>query len=409
MNEKIKIACVISSLAGGGAERCMVDLVTNLDRQGYDVTLITLRIDILDAYSLPSQIKRIYPPYPPLPYIQTSEEYWYEEILRTRSLQGIGKRIVRRVKMLKLDIKRRVKLFFLLRNLFLKEICPDVVISFMDITNVLVIRSLFLTGIPTIVAEHTDPRKYPLHWWWKTWRSITYPFATRLIMLTEETRDWAKKRWPFCHAIALPNPILPPKPPLSIKPEYYQKDKNIVALGRLALVKRFDFLIAAFAKIADRFPDWQLTIFGEGELRSELEAQIKKLKLEEQVQLPGRIKEPTRIMAHADFLVLSSYYEGFPNALLEGMSCGLPVISVDCPSGPRAIIRSGIDGILVPFNNLQALSDAMADLMENDEKRKKFAQNAPDVLDRFSVERIMGIWDKMIRDILQEKNGTKEN
>jgi GalNAc-alpha-(1->4)-GalNAc-alpha-(1->3)-diNAcBac-PP-undecaprenol alpha-1,4-N-acetyl-D-galactosaminyltransferase len=392
MTEKIRITCVISSLAGGGAERCMVDLVTNLHDRNYEVTLMTLWPAIPDAYELPAYIPRIYPE--PLAF---SEEPWYQEIIRTRSFKGM-----------KMRWDRRLKMVSVLRTRLL-ETRPDVVISFMDVTNVLVIRALFFSKIPIIIAEHTDPRQHPLSLWWKMWRNLTYPFSTRIVMLTEETRDWAKKQWPFSHPVALPNPILPPKPPLPNKPEYYQKNKNIVALGRLAKVKRFDFLIAAFARVSDRFPDWQLTIFGEGELRSELAAQIKELNLEEQVHLPGRIPEPTRIMAHADFLVLSSYYEGFPNALLEGMSCGLPVVSVDCPSGPRAIIRDGVDGILVPFNDIQALSDAMSDLMENETKRKHFAQNAPDVLDRFSVERIMGIWDDMIQEILRENAGKIKN
>lgn len=386
----MKITCVIDSLGGGGAERCMVDLVTNLHDRGYEVTLMTLWSATPDAYKLPSYIPRIHPP--PL---ELSEEKWYREILRTRSIKGMKKRV-----------ERPWKMRTALRTCLL-ETHPDLVISFMDVTNILVIGALFLSKIPVIIAEHTDPRYHPLSLWWKMWRNFTYPLATRIVMLTEETRDWAKKQWPFSHPIALPNPILSPDPPLETKPEYYHKEKNIVALGRLAWVKRFDFLIAAFARVADRFPDWQLTIFGEGELRPQLETQIKELNLEKRIYLPGRIPKPTSIMAHGDFLVLSSYYEGFPNALLEGMSCGLPIISVDCPSGPRAIIRDGIDGILVPFNNLQALSEAMADLMENDEKRKILAQNAPDVLDRFSVERIMGIWDEMIREILAEKNGQK--
>lgn len=376
----MKITCVISSLGGGGAERCMVDLVDRLYQRGYDVTLLTLLPHVADAYELPPYIQRVY-----ASIIATSTQPWYQELLVTGNLVKLWRRA-----------KRRWQILFLLRKDLLKT-KPDLVISFMDVTNILVLRALVGTKIPAIVAEHTDPRFYPLAWWWKRARDLTYPLASQIIMLTEETQQWAQRRWPTAKVMALPNPILPPPPPLATKPAVLSKPHNIVALGRLAPVKRLDFLIAAFAQIAAQFPDWQLTIFGEGELRSDLEQQVVRSGLESQIKLPGRIADPMRMLPHADFLVLSSRYEGFPNAILEAMACGLPVVSVDCPSGPRAIIRHGMDGLLVPVNDVTALGHAMADLMANPEKRHQLAARAVEVLERFSVEQIMAEWDRLIQ------------
>ncbi|NJL53884.1 glycosyltransferase family 4 protein [bacterium] len=365
----------------------MVDLVDSLDRLGYEVTLLTLFSHIPDAYVLPSHVKRV-----SLPTISMSTQYWYQEFFSTGNFVKLFKRA-----------KRRWKIFFSLRKELLKTE-PDLVISFMDVTNILVIRALLGTKIPTVVAEHTDPRFYPLAWWWKLARDLTYPLASQIIMLTEETRQWAQRRWPTASVMALPNPILPPPPPLTTRPEIFDKPHNIVALGRLAPVKRLDFLIAAFARIAVQFPDWQLTIFGEGELRLALERQVVSLGIESQVELPGRIAEPMRTLPYADFLVLSSRYEGFPNALLEAMACGLPTVSVDCPSGPRAIIRHGVDGLLVPPNDVTALSQAMAELMIDSGKRQRLATRAADVMERFSVERIMSEWERLIQSQLAGKD-----
>ena len=411
--KRIRVTCVIYSLKGGGAERCMTDLVNNLEKQGYDVTLMILEKNT-PAYSLSSEIKRIYhPPYIPYPTyalpssLVTSEEYWYQEIIRTRSLQGIRQRFARKVKIIHFYIsflfQRKIERFFPLRKV-LQDTEPDVVISFMDITNILVSRSLVVSGIPVIVVERTDPRYYKMPHKWKIMRFIFYSFTAKVIVQTAEVCNWFKR---YCYPWNIgfiPNPVFPPNIfDRASKPNFFILEKSIIALGNLTDVKRFNLLIDAFAKIASQFPDWQVTILGEGKLRSELEQQIQKLNLEQRVYLPGRIKNPTQILHHADLFVLTSEYEGFPNALLEAMSCGVAPISFDCPSGPRAIIRHDIDGLLVPSGNIEKLSIAMADLMQHEEKRKQFSQKATKVLERFDSQRIMQLWEQEIQKAITNK------
>ena len=122
----------------------------------------------------------------------------------------------------------------------------------------------------------------------------------------------------------------------------------VVAMGRLSPEKGFDLLIDAFARLAAQHADWRLEIAGEGPERDALQRQIDAAGLQPQVQLVGWVSDPERFLSRSALFVMSSRYEGFPVALLEAMACGVPVISFDCDSGPREIIRPDVDGVLVP-------------------------------------------------------------
>jgi GalNAc-alpha-(1->4)-GalNAc-alpha-(1->3)-diNAcBac-PP-undecaprenol alpha-1,4-N-acetyl-D-galactosaminyltransferase len=196
----------------------------------------------------------------------------------------------------------------------------------------------------------------------------------------------------------MPNPVLTPQvdrlgellPP-----------KTIIAVGRLDAVKGFDRAIRALAKVKDRHPDWQLVILGEGPQRGELEALRDELGLEDRVKLPGRVNNVDDYLAQAELYILSSLIEGFPMGMCEAMAVGLPVLSVDCLSGPADIIRPEIDGILVPQDDPDALSDALDRLLGDAALRARLAQAAPQVLDRFGLERVMQIWSDVIKSIVR--------
>jgi glycosyltransferase involved in cell wall biosynthesis len=178
------------------------------------------------------------------------------------------------------------------------------------------------------------------------------------------------------------------------------KARTIVAMGRLVPQKGFDLLLDAFSRIAARHPDWSLKILGKGPLKEQLEIQASNLGLKDRVCFAGSLPDPFTVLCAADLFVFSSRFEGFGNALSEAMACGLPVISFDCPAGPADIIRPGVDGILVPAEDVSALATAMDRLMNDPEQREMFARRATEIIDRFSVGRILALWDELFAGLL---------
>ena len=274
-----------------------------------------------------------------------------------------------------------------------RDIRPDVIVSFLDATNVVTLLTTIGLHVPVIVCEHNDPSQARCERIWAVLRVFTYPFASAVTVLTENVLE--DMRWLIGRrGVVMPNPIQLPE---CADREPFPNDgvRRLIAVGRLHPQKGFDYLLDAFRQIADKHPDWILTILGEGLLRPQLEQQIEKLGLSGRVDLHGRVRDPFRWLRSADLYVMSSRYEGFPCALCEAMACGLPAISFDCPSGPRAIIRDGVDGVLVPPRDVDALARAMDRLMSDAAERRRLAARAPEVLQRFSLDRILCLWDEL--------------
>jgi len=151
-----------------------------------------------------------------------------------------------------------------------------------------------------------------------------------------------------------------------VSPKY-----RLISMGRLDRDKNFKCLIEAFAEVlneSEDSEDYELYILGEGYERTNLENLISNLNLNKQVFMPGFVSSPAQLLNSSHLFVFSSVREGFGNVLVEALSCGLPVISTDCKSGPSEILLDGKIGALVPINNKTALKEAILNEIRNPDK-----------------------------------------
>jgi glycosyltransferase involved in cell wall biosynthesis len=183
----------------------------------------------------------------------------------------------------------------------------------------------------------------------------------------------------------------------SPRPDTLERRNTAVAVGRLGREKGFDLLLEAYARSGLPKAGWQLVILGDGPERDMLQRRIEQLGLQGSVLMPGVVKNPEQWLQHAELFVLSSRFEGFPNALLEAMQCGLPVAAFDCPSGPGEIVRHEQTGLLVPAGDVDALAAAITRLANDADLRQRLGSAAAiDVASRFSLQQIASMWEALL-------------
>ena len=186
--------------------------------------------------------------------------------------------------------------------------------------------------------------------------------------------------------------------------EHQPGNHRVIAVGRLDYQKGFDRLLDAWALIPVELRKfWRLDIFGQGEWEEKLKQQIVRLGISES----ATVNQPTDKIfdeyAASDFLVMTSHYEGFPMVMIEAMACGVPTVCFDFLCGPRDIIANGINGIIVPEGDLQALATAMQQLMEHPEQLAHLSEQAKRISEEFSQEVIMKRWDLFMNDQIRKK------
>lgn len=171
--------------------------------------------------------------------------------------------------------------------------------------------------------------------------------------------------------------------------------KSVAAMGRLVKCKGFDLLIRSFKSVCDEI-DAVLFIIGEGRERESLEHLISELGMKNRVFLPGNKSNPFSFISRADIFVSSSLHEGFGNAILEAMACGMPVISTDCPFGPREIIEHCVNGILIPSKDEAALATAIVDLLNDEEKKRNLSHAAEKRAGEFAQEKLICLHEEIL-------------
>ncbi len=283
----------------------------------------------------------------------------------------------------------------------IRDLKPDVTIGMMTSASVLV--AFAGLGLPsrTLGVEHIYPPRLALGRPWTLLRKYGYGLLNAVIALNGTTSAWLRTNTYGRRFVTIPNavewPLPENEPAISPAAIFAPSLKLILAAGRLDRQKGFVHLIEAFGRLRSVGEDWGLVILGEGSERAALESRVRALGLERRIALPGVAGNMNDWYKRASLFVLSSLYEGFPVALLEAMAAGVPVVSFNCDTGPREMIRHGVDGMLVPVGDETALAKAMGALMSDEKLRAEMAGRAIAVRERFSKERVLALWDEAFK------------
>jgi glycosyltransferase involved in cell wall biosynthesis len=372
--DRLHILLFIYSLSSGGAERVTVNLANYWAERARKVTIATLASSDQDFYELHPGVRRI--------AIEMECE-------SRNPLAGLWMNL-RRITALRRVIKKE---------------SPDVVLAMMTTANVLLALAGYGLHVALLGSERVHPPRYPLSRSWEWLRIRAYARLATVVTQTNETAGWISGNTRTRSVAVIPNgvsyPLAVQTPVLEPGQILPAGQRVILGLGRLVHQKGFDLLIDAFSGLASRYPEWILVILGEGPERQSLEAQIRRTGLTKRVFMPGRAGNPGQWYEAADIYVMSSRFEGFPNTLVEAMAYGLPAISFDCDTGPRDIIRHATDGLLVPTGDEQGLVASLERLMSDDVRRRQLGERATYVRDRFSMDRVAGMWDNTFLEVLE--------
>lgn len=371
--KKIKLFVFMNQLGGGGAERVTLNLLNHLPSGKYSKHLV-----ILNSKKSPY-----------MKYINSD------------------------VEIIDLNVKRLRYGFLKIRKLFKFE-RPDLVFTTLFDNNLMMglIKLSFVfkrNRFKLITRESTSRKNRPQSGLKEILQFLSVKFvyqcaSDNVIIMSREAKNYFVEKFKISS-----NKIKVIYNPLDL--EKINQDKNdkvkdnkkfiITSLGRLHAVKNHQLLISAVYPLIDKY-DFELRIIGSGPHKQYLEALINELSLNTFVKLNGHAENPYYLLNQSSLFVLSSNYEGFPNALLEAMAVGLPVISTNCHSGPSEIIKSDEFGLLVPTNNKEALTEAIKKLLDDDILREHYAKQSIKRAQDFKVENIIPQYEAVFDSLIDK-------
>jgi len=277
----------------------------------------------------------------------------------------------------------------------LRDRRPDVVVSFIDIANIHTLIATIGIDVPVVVSERTDPKLHRIGPFWTLLRRITYPMARHLVVQSKEVE--AALSYMSGDTTVIGNPVLP----IAASGEVMVRDVDVVAMGRFTHEKGFDLLLRAVAVASQKRGPTTLRVWGDGPERASLMNLARQLDIASQVDFPGNTSRPGAVLQQGDVFVLPSRYEGFPNVLGEAMAAGRACIAFDSSSGPRQLIRHGVDGLLIPGGDVDAMALAIVELLDTPSTRRRLEEAAPSVVDRFNLESVMARWDDVLASVAE--------
>ena len=359
MSARSGIAIVISDLHGGGAQQVVRLLAAHWAGQGHRVAVVTLSQPEAGELELDRRVQRI-------------------------SIGGIGG-----TSGLVAKVTANAGRVFRLRRA-LRSLQGATAIGFIGPTNVLLVLASVALGYRLIISERNDPARQSFGLIWDWLRRQLYRCADLVTANSRGAIETLAAYVPRHKLLYLPNPV---RRPTAGRPD--QRRPVFLNVGRLHRQKGQDLLIEAFALVAQELKDWQLLILGEGPARSALAQRIDQLGLGTRVELAGR-SDPFPWYEAAGVFVFSSRHEGMPNALLEAMLAGLPVVVSDSTAGHRELVLDGVDGFVVDAENPEALSYAMKRLALDDTLRRRMGAAAAAKAEQYCGQGAFARWDTAV-------------
>ena len=315
---KFDILFIVSHLGSGGSQRVLLNMVQHYIQHNLRVAVVTIHNHQTDQYVLPDTAGRY--------CLRSSGQGVLSNIKSVLELRGL-----------------------------IKRLNPNVAISFICGTNILAILACIGLKLRLIISERNDPKRQNVGRIWNLLRRVCYRFANSV---TANSRSALQAMHSYVNPAKLywvPNPIIKPD---SIIPKKFDFP-FVLAVGRLHQQKAYDVLLKAFSEFYRTNNSWRLVILGEGGLSRELQSLAEKLDITDAVIWEGQVADPWPYYSAAKMYVLPSRYEGMPNALLEAMACGLPVIISDAVEAGLEYVEHEKSGLVVPAESVAALTNGI--------------------------------------------------
>lgn len=343
-----------------------VNLAEYFAQEGYRVTMVT-QYRKEDEYTLPEQIARV-----------------ISEIDEKKITGSRVRNFCRRVKKL---------------HAIWRQYQPELVLSCIGKNNFMTVVTTMGTRTRPVVSVVGEAKEeYPSRLM-RVLANLLFPFASGVILQTERSRDFFSGKVGE-RAVILPNSLNPD----FVKPRYEgERERRIVSVGRMDANKNHEMMIRAFAALSGKYPEYVLTIYGDGELHSYLKELAKELGVGERVELPGVIPNVAERIEKASMFLLTSYSEGVSNALIEALATGLPVIATDVPSGGTVeLMTDGVNGLIIPAGDQKALEAAMDRLLADPAYAQQLGREAAKIQERLAPERVNRLWREYFESIISK-------
>ena len=411
-----ELILVCNSLEAGGIERVVSTLANEWSKRGRRVCVVTMH-DRRQFFALDPKVHHV--------VIDRAGVTWLAELIRRAGLflerfegaKSLLKKLLglRLYHFLALRIWRVNFRFYLAYEAWalrraLGRVESPVVVALGTSVNIITLKACKGLGRRVIISERNDPRRLPMQ---KTWDWIARKLYQRADLVTANTRTALVDMRQFVDERKLafvPNPLVlnngdggragngKGNGHAAVEDGAHVPSTFpfILIVGRLVWDKSHDVLLEAFAQLGEEFEDWRLAVVGDGRMRETLQAQAASLGVASRVDWHGVVPDPHPFYRAARVFALPSRVEGTPNALLEAMSCGLPVVVSDGPPGPQELVTHGETGLVVPMDDARSLAEALRALASDDELRRRLGDAGRERVREYDLPRALAAWESVV-------------